>query len=366
MRSWNWQKAVFAAAVLTLSAGPLFADGNADRQPTKELASFGTLRSLAPETARKQAETWLKEAGKTDEASRQQFAAIWDSTDGNVLDKVAQTLALGDEQARQLLAEARDFNAAAPTEVPAVLKDAKKPAFYRANLALAYAKGLSNRRVYEEALETLKAVKVEQVADPASYLFHRAVAEHAMLLKKEADESIVRLLDDVVDAPERYKMVAALMHFDMLTWRDKDLGEIARKMDNIERRLELTRGGKKTQEMQKEVVMRLDELIKKLENQQNGSGSGNGGSCPNGGQQPGNGNGGSNNPSSPMQDSGIANNSGPGNVDAKKLKEMAEVWGKLPEKERAKAMLELTRDMPPRYRQVIEDYFKNLNKVNDR
>ena len=39
---------------------------------------------------------------------------------------------------------------------------------------------------------------------------------------------------------------------------------------------------------------------------------------------------------------------------------MAEVWGKLPERERAKAMLELTRDMPPRYREVIESYFKKL------
>jgi hypothetical protein len=47
-------------------------------------------------------------------------------------------------------------------------------------------------------------------------------------------------------------------------------------------------------------------------------------------------------------------------VDPKKLKEMAQVWGKLPEKERAKAMLELTRDMPPRYREVIENYFKKL------
>jgi acyl-CoA hydrolase len=41
---------------------------------------------------------------------------------------------------------------------------------------------------------------------------------------------------------------------------------------------------------------------------------------------------------------------------------MAEVWGKLPEKERAKAMLELTRDMPPRYREVIEKYFKKLSE----
>jgi hypothetical protein len=47
-------------------------------------------------------------------------------------------------------------------------------------------------------------------------------------------------------------------------------------------------------------------------------------------------------------------------VDEKKLKELAQVWGKLPEKERAKAMAELTRDMPPRYREVIEKYFKKL------
>jgi len=32
----------------------------------------------------------------------------------------------------------------------------------------------------------------------------------------------------------------------------------------------------------------------------------------------------------------------------------------LPEKERAKALLELQRDMPPRYREVIENYFKKL------
>jgi len=127
--------------------------------------------------------------------------------------------------------------------------------------------------VHEEALEALRTARPENVVDPAAYLFHRAVAEHAMLLKNEANDSIVQLLDDVQDAPERYKMVAALMHFDMLTWRDKDLGWIARKMDNIERRLELARGGPQTQKMQKEVVARLDELIKELENRNKNGGS---------------------------------------------------------------------------------------------
>ena len=68
-------------------------------------------------------------------------------------------------------------------------------------------------------------------------------------------------------------MVAALMHFDMLTWQEKDLGWIARKMDNIQRRLDLKRGGKQTQKLQKEVLVRLDEMIKEIENQQKESGA---------------------------------------------------------------------------------------------
>ncbi len=61
-----------------------------------------------------------------------------------------------------------------------------------------------------------------------------------------------------------------------------------------------------------------------------------------------------------MQDSNIATNGGAGVVDQKKLTNYAQQWGKLPEKERAKAMAELTRDMPPRYREVIENYFKKV------
>ncbi len=47
-------------------------------------------------------------------------------------------------------------------------------------------------------------------------------------------------------------------------------------------------------------------------------------------------------------------------MDLKKFKEIADVWGKLPEKERAKAMVELTRGMPPKYRDAIEAYFREL------
>jgi hypothetical protein len=92
------------------------------------------------------------------------------------------------------------------------------------------------------------------------------------MLKDRADSSIDRLLVDVAEAPERYRMVAALMHFDMVTWQEKDLGWIARKMENIQRRLDLKRGGKHTQTIQKEVLVRLDEIIKEMENQKKNSG----------------------------------------------------------------------------------------------
>jgi hypothetical protein len=272
MRCLHRHGAVLALCGALLCTAPIAA---ADAPKEKSSASFGTLQATAPDLAQSQSAAWLKQVGKNDPQTLAAFEAIWKS-ETTVLDKVADTLALGDADAKALLAEARDASRAAPTEVPALLKDTKRPAFYRANLALAYAKALSTRRVYEEALDALNSVKVEQVVDPATFLFNKAVAEHALLRGAQASATILRLLDDVPDAPERYKMVGSMMVFDILQWKDKDLGDIARKMDNIERRLDLTRGGPQTQKMQREVLLRLEEMIKEKENQQKNN-NGNGG-----------------------------------------------------------------------------------------
>jgi hypothetical protein len=345
-------------AALVLANGVALADDGA-RATKKEDSSFGSLRGIDAAEARKQAEAWLKSV-KTDAASQEKLKAIWDA-DRPLIDKVTATLVLGDATAARLLGEAKDADAAAPISVPALLKDKAKPAFYRTNLALAYGKALAGRKVYEEALDTLGAVKPDEVVDPAAYFFHKAVCEHALMLKDKADGSIDRLLVDVVDSPERYRMVAALMHFDMLTWQEKDLGWVARKMGNIQRRLDLKRGGRETQKQQKEVLVRLDEMIKELENQQKCNGNcPNGGSCP-GGNQPGS-SPGTDKSSNPQQDTQGGTASGTGQVDTKKVKEVAEVWGKLPEKDRAKAMRELTQGMPAKDRAVIEEYLRQLQK----
>lgn len=243
----------------------------ADTKAAREEAAFGTLMPTSEVAVRIQAANWLKEQGKYD-AHRAQFDEIWNKKDAAVLDRLVATFELADPAVKQIMAEARDPLAPAPTEVPAGLKDSKKPMFYRANVGMAYAKALTSRKVYEEALDALAQFKADQTIDPSVYLFHKAVCEHGLMKKKDAQESIVRLLDDVPAAPERYKMVAALMHLDMANWQEKDLGAIGRKMDNIQRRLDLSRGGKTTQKMQKEVVARLDEIIKELENQQKSPG----------------------------------------------------------------------------------------------
>ena len=67
-----------------------------------------------------------------------------------------------------------------------------------------------------------------------------------------------------------------------------------------------------------------------------------------------------------MQDSNIGTNSGPGNADPKKFENLAKAWGKLPEKDRARAMQDLTRDMPPKYREVIETYFRRIAQSENR
>ena len=357
---------ILTLAGLLVGAGSALAKAEKKQTKDKEVASFGTLRTDTLESARGQSLDWLKGTGKLDEKA---FAAIWEQPDRCILDKVADTFALGDADAHQLLTEARDPIASAPLAVPDILKDAKRPIFYRANLGLAYAKALSNRRVYEEALETLRTIKPEQVVDPASYFFHRAVTEYSMLQKREATGSIDRLLDDVTDAPERLYDGSEPHVPRHVVLRDKDLAEIARKMDNIERRLDLARGGAHTQKLEKDVIARLDELIKKLENQQKESCSGGDpggdpqdGQCPPSLPQAGPA-GGSNQPSNPMKDSQIATNSGPGKADGK-IKELTAHFIKLPEKERAKAMQDLTKDLPPKHREIIENYFKKLSSAS--
>jgi len=354
LRKWLTAAALSASVVL----GATLPASAGERKQTE--FTFGVLRTATPEAAKAQCEAWLKSTGNM---NPQAFEAVWTST-GPVLDNVVATLKIGSPDAATILGASANAEKEAPKDVPDLVKDAKKNAdgFFRANLALAFARDLVTARVYEEALVALDSIQPEQVVDPSAYFFYKAVAEHALIKKDKAVKTIIRLMDDVPDAPDRYLMLTRIMLVDMLAWKkdEKDLSNIAKLMDNSERRLDLSRPGKITQDIQKKIVFRLDELIKEKESQSKGGGSCNGGNCPGGGKGTGPG---SKTPSSPMQDSNIGGGNGPGAVLEKNIKQVQENWIKMPEHERARAIQELTRDLPPRYKLVIEDYFKSLNKA---
>jgi hypothetical protein len=256
-------------AAVALTAGTALGTAGA-AEPARPVYGFGTLKPMPAADAKTKVETWLKAANRFDQV---QFDAVWANEGKPVLDRTVDGILLGLPQATILLTEARTPGAPAPIEVPAVLKDIADP-FVKANLAAAYAKALTGRKVYEEALDALKGVQPEQLVDPAGFYFHKAVAEHALIQREAAVASLARLLDDVPDAPDRYRIVATLMFFDLQNWAkdEKDLSNITRLMDNSGRRLELARGGPKTQEIQKKIVFRLDEKIKELEAQRKNSG----------------------------------------------------------------------------------------------
>jgi hypothetical protein len=347
------------------------ADPSSSGKKSTPAFGFSALKSLSPEAAKARAETWLKSAGKFDEAAQTAFEKIWADESRTVLDRTADSLVIGNPEAARILADARQVDAPAPAETPRLLLDPKQDTFFRSNIALAFARAAAGKKAYEEALEALNGITTpEIVVDPAALYFFKAVAEQATMRREAAGNSILRLLDDVPDAPSRYRMVATRMFFELQFWSadPKDLSNIERLMDNSGRRLELARPGEKTQSIQKKIVFRLDELIKELENKNKpGQGQCNGGNCPNGGS-PGSGNGppGGNTtqPSNPAGDSVIMGGSGSGKVNELQLRQFAEKWGSLPPSERAKIQDEITRDAPAKYKETIENYFKSLNRAH--
>jgi hypothetical protein len=332
----------------------------------KPTFGFTTLKAMSPEAAKAKAAAWLKSVDPNyDQAA---FDKVWADEKRTVLDRTADSLALGNSEAAALLANVRkpDY---VPAEVPGLLKDTKQDPFFRTNVALAFARTAANKKVYEEALEALKGVNPDFAVDPASYFFFKAVAEHATMKKDPAVGSIVKLLDDVADVPDRYKMVATLMFFDMQGWATdpKDLTNIGRLMDNSGRRLDLARAGDKTQEIQRKIVFRLDEIIKELEaKSKGGSGQCQGGNCPGGGQKPGDGPPGGNTtqPTKNAKESVIMGGSGKGEIDPEQLKKIAENWGTMPPAQRAKIVADLTRELPAKFEPMIKNYFEALDRVH--
>jgi hypothetical protein len=227
----------------------------------------------APE-ARDQALAWVAEQGVTDQAVLEAVAGVW-TLDGEVpagrevFDRVVQTLVLVDADAKRFVESCSLVNPPlVPPETKAVFE--KPSEFASGALRQFYATFLTERRMYDEALEQFAQLDPAKSLDPASYFYFKAVAEHQLLMKTEGLETVATLLGKVENVPVRYEAVASLMKHELEALQVDSLDEVARKMSDVERRLDLARAGEKVQKREDEIIATLDEIIEKLE-QQGGS-----------------------------------------------------------------------------------------------
>lgn len=286
-----------------------------------------------------------------DETQKLKISALWpegmaELDPSEVLDRVAASLAVIEPQAAAIY----DLIQQAPTgKVPApeLLVDETVPLFIRGNLRLVIARWLAQHEMVDEALEQLRDLKPTDVVDPASLLFYQALGHHRLLEKKECLAQVKLLLENETTIPRRYATIARLMEADIKPLKTDSLDEVARLMDDIRRRLDLGRAGKKVRDEEDAVIAKLEKMIEEMEQQQQQQ------------QQQQSGNQGAQRPANPAQDSTTPEQKGAGNVDSKNIGKK-DGWGNLPPKERQEVLQQIGRDLPAHFRETIEEYFKRL------
>jgi len=296
---------------------------------------------------RKNVMQWLQN-GIADEAIRKKTDELWPeeaASDVDVLDTLAATAVLVEPRASDLMQYSRTGHVESPLPEVAWLTQADLPSWVRDNLRLLIGRRLVQLQYFDEALEQFNGLSPQNVADPAALLFYRSMAHHRLLHREEGLHEIRQLLERRNELPARYTALATLMEADLKQLKDETLDHISRRMEDVERRLDQGRSGEKVREIEDGVVKSLDKLIKELEDQQSASAGA-----------------ASLQPSAPAQDSRIAEGKGEGKVTKKDIGRNT-AWGDLPPKQRQEALQEIGRDFPANYRDVIEQYFRELAEM---
>ncbi|MFO0869502.1 MAG: hypothetical protein U0935_11270 [Pirellulales bacterium] len=334
-------------ALLTVGSG---GPGAAILRGEEELGRRSSWSPPSVAQVRGELDQWLT-SRKVDDPTRQRVAALWaraESLEGpELLDCVVDSIAVVLPAAAELVAAAQQETGPESLLKSPLWADAGLPSVVRDNLRLYVARRLTQQALYDEALEVLGETEPNQVADPASLLFYRSVAYHRLLQKQQCLPVLARLLENEAAVPRRYLTLARLMDADIRPLEPDSLDEIARLMDDVQRRLDLGRAGRKVRDEEDDVIAKLDKMIEKIEEQLQQQ------------QQQQSGQGGGSQSSSPRSDSTPGGVKGPGNVDPRNIGERAG-WGDLPPKERQEVLQQIGKDLPAHYRETIEEYFRKL------
>lgn len=299
---------------------------------------------------------WIAGQGEINPPLKEQVAQMWGSEadalpPANLFARAIATFAIVEPATNQFITACTLVDA--PLIPPTLIEPlpGSSDEFHAANLRLFYARYLVRRQMYDEALEVFESIDPGTVINPATCLYFKSVCEHQLLMKDEGLKTIKTLLENTEGVPVRFSSVATLMQYELESLGEESLDGISHKMKDSKRRLELARGGRRVQKVQEEIIVSLDEIIKKIEQQQGGGGGGGGGSSRSK----------SNTPGSPANDSVIKGSTAPGEVDEKTFKNKGG-WGNLDDKQENRAKNLINRNYPAHFRKQVEEYFKKLAK----
>ncbi len=232
------------------------------------------------------------------------------------------------------------------------LGDASIPPRLAGALRLYLAQRLIRIHRYDEALGPLREMTPDNTIDPLAVLFCRGIAYNQLLEKTQGQRAMREFWEvsrsETVTA-RRFAEVAKLIEneLDEIAEEDEQPSNISRQMQDVRRRLGLGDTDEPVQDLERDVLNSLDKLIEKLEQQQRDA------------QQQGNPGQGK-----PAKESRIARQKGPGNVSEKNFSDQGG-WGELPPKERDEALLRIEKEFPAHYREIVEQYFRQLAGKED-
>lgn len=320
-------------------------------QSSAALSNNPAWQPPAVDEIKTQALAWLEEK-KADPAVKSRALELWSNLpaafgEEEVLDRLAETFALADENAKKLAALCSGPRLQLILPPQSWLADPQTPPFMAHNMRLYYACWLVQQSLLDEAREQLADLQVADVAAPSVLLFYQSVVYHKLLERDSGLKTLDQLLQGPESSPRRYRTVAKMMREDLKELEEDSLEHIARRMDDIRRRLDLGRAGPQVRKVEDGVIESLDKLIKKIEDEQQQQQQQQ--------QQASN----KLQSSKPAPDSKLIEGKGPGDVAKKNIGSQAG-WGDLPPKEREEALQQIGRDLPANYRDVIEQYFKRL------
>jgi hypothetical protein len=331
----------------SVAAAMLF-PARAAAQPSEGLAKTASWQVAATEEVREAVFAWLDER-EVDDGARASAEQLWPPdedalTGSELLERLAQSFALADENALRLvgLCSRPRTDLVPPSQLWLTHPDT--PPLVANNLRLYFGRWLAQEMLYDEAREQFEGLNPEDVVDPASLLFYQAIVYHRLLDQEAGLVALEKLLDGADQSPRRYEAVARLMQSDLADLREDTLDHIARRMEDIRRRLDFGRAGPRVRKIEDGVIESLDKLIKELEEQQQQQSAAGANQLQS---------------SAPAQDSRIVGGKGPGQV-VKKGIGSSSGWGNLPPKQREEALQQIGREFPAHYRDAIEQYFRKL------